>query len=214
MWIRHVRPASGDGALLSHRPGGPARWAGQPGSHLAHGLRRGPHRGRERLRQRRAWAGAMLGALGQWVCGVAAPCASGGMRHVWIGRDALLSLERRGDRCSWSSVVRAMLTDPYMQNMVVSSGRGHIFSRGGLRPPAPLPACVLCARAARRFRQPAPLNSCFQLGYSLLKFTKDLLKTCLQLAYSLLTACLQLAYSLPPASLPSGYICYRSSFNP
>ena len=77
---------------------------------------------------------------------------------------------------------------------VVSSGRGHIFSRGG-RAPRPLPVCSALSRAAALFRQPTPLNSCFQLGYSLLKFAKYLLTACFQPAYSLLPASLQLASS-------------------
>jgi hypothetical protein len=125
--------------------------------------------------------GGHVGCVGPWVCGVAAPCASGGMRHVWIGRDALLSLERRGDRCSWSSVVRAMLTcKTWSFRAAVAMFCMYVS----------MLQCVACYSAHPRFRQPAPLNSCFQLGYSLLKFTKDLLNTCLQLAYSLLTACL------------------------
>ena len=145
--------------------------------------------------------------------GVRCGCAVCEWRHatcVWCGRE-LLSLVRRGDVARTSEFRCAC--DAYMQNMVVSSGRATFFRAGGC---APLPPCLwaLRALARRRFRQPTPLNSCFQLGYSLLKFTKDLLNTCLQLAYSLLPACFQPAYSLLPASLPSAYICYRSSFNP
>ena len=82
-----------------------------------------------------------------------------GHPHAHHIHSQVLSLVRRGDVARTSEFRCAC--DAYMQNMVVSSAVA-IFSRGGLRPPAPLPVGSLCAlsRGGARFRQPTPLNSC------------------------------------------------------